>query len=918
MDQNLLETAVNMTLLFLKKQKECTMSTIDKSLSGVLSLLEIGSDEYDDYYGKARAQIEQLVNIKVSESGYVVAKNIKRWLNEARKQQIEWKSWKRYELWLQMMGYAPSSIANIDSDTDKILTLMGDPQAGENFVSRGLVIGDVQSGKTGTYTALISKAADAGYKIIIVIAGVLNTLRAQTQDRLERDFVGKTTCGAIIDEKGKTTYGIGELSGLNIEHNIVPLTNVASDKVNPTYVPNENDICLLVIKKNINVLTRVKNMLERIYNEDARSKLPVLLIDDEADNASVNTKILGVEPAAINAKIVSLIFSFSKISYVGFTATPYANIFINPDTTNDVSIQAQDLFPRDYIYCLGTPSNYVGARKLFENDDFESSSNIITIDSEDEFMECMRNESFRKCSLPDSLYTALLSFIIARIIRDLRKQDKQHCSMLIHIYHKRRAHTYITRGVSKLFEKIKASIRNNIALENPELHSYEVKRLKQTWDDIYASSRIPETWEQIVGKLRTDSEYLDKFIIFKVNSDRDKELDYRRFPDGLTAIVIGGNGIARGLTLEGLTTSYFLRRSTQYDSLMQMGRWFGYRPGYEDVCRLFIPQEYQNYFAEISRATEELKDTIRRMHALRMTPMEFGLRVRNDASGLLVTARNKMRSTTPYDETISFCNCIKETFKVSNEQEVLDQNIRVFKDFLAHLNKKYNLRQPTNQERQKCKYLWENVRASEVCDFLQSCKNMHCASDEASSYGLQGSIIEELSNISGATSTVDVAFVVSVQPSEDSVPYEIDGLGRVHLPTRNPGMNPHKISNHIVFNQQRVFDADDEMGNQTVAYLTEMKKNGAKLSKETIYRSAPGRRHLVLLSFVRIPETALYEKNSTKKLIRADKIPANMFTKIVPVYAISFPSVANETPQKRKWICNVIAARELYDADVDD
>ncbi len=921
MDDNKLQEIVSYTVMALRG-RECTMSLIDEKLSLMLKIAEVEKSDYDEYYTKARLKIEQMVNIKVSDSGYVVNHNVKRWLTDERKGQIKWSCWNRYKEWLNSSFYAKDSIDRIDTDTDKILTLMGDPKATESFKSRGLIIGDVQSGKTGTYTGLISKAADAGYKVIIVIAGVLNTLREQTQDRLERDFVGKTTCDSIIDETGSILYGVGSL--FSISENIVPLTSVKTDRVDPTYTPNKDDICLLVIKKNTNVLARVQKALTRIYSEEIRRNLPVLLIDDEADHASVNTKILGADPAKINSQIVGLIDTFPMISYVGCTATPYANIFINPDTNNDARIQAQDLFPRDYIYCLGTPSNYIGASKLFvtgndeqveDNPDSELSPNIVTIDSEKEFMDSLKDGSYRNHSLPSSLGTALQSFIIARIIRDLRHQEKEHCSMLIHIYHKKDTHAHITREVSKQFEHIKASIRNHIALRSPELYSKEIAALKQTWEDIYASSGIPETWEQIVHTLKADSSYLDKFLIFKVNSDRDKDLDYKRFPDGLTAIVIGGNGIARGLTLEGLTTSYFLRKSTQYDSLMQMGRWFGYRPGYEDICRIFLSQESQNYFAEISRATEELKHTIRRMHDLRMTPMEFGLRVRNDATGLIVTAKNKMRSTTPLEETISFSNCIKESFKVLNDRSTLEYNIDVFKRFINYISRKYPLNQPTNKEKQKTRFLWKNVEAKDVCRFLEDCKHMYCAADEASASSLRDAMIEELLT---SHQTVDVALISTTVHQDGSEPIEVPGIGMIHLLSRNPGMNPHRLSNHIVFDQHRVFSDADEMGVQQVSYLDSVKGSSSADYKASIYRSAPNRTPLLILSFVRVPEKTVYKNAKKKERLNASLIDSSVLTKIVPVYGISFPRIGNERPRRIKWVCNVIASQELLFEEEDD
>ena len=213
------------------------------------------------------------------------------------------------------------------------------------------------------------------------------------------------------------------------------------------------------------------------------------------------------------------------------------------------------------------------------------------------------------------------------------------------------------------------------------------------------------SWEEVSSKLVESSQRIQVKVI---NGAAKDALDYWDHPEGLSAIAIGGDKLSRGLTLEGLSVSYYLRASRMYDTLLQMGRWFGYRPGYVDLCRLYTTDELREFYSHITMATDELRQEFDLMADRGMTPSEFGLRVRNHPAGLVITAANKMRNGTRM--TVSYSADISETISFDPAPDVNRTNHERFGRFIASLGSTARLRTGNR--------IWRGVPGEDVADLL--------------------------------------------------------------------------------------------------------------------------------------------------------------------------------------------------------
>ncbi len=551
-----------------------------------------------------------------------------------------------YGGYLRGQGWKPTVVNTLlNADGSKILGLLQDPTSEGEWKRRGLVIGHVQSGKTANYMGVIARAADAGYKFIIVIAGIHNNLRKQTQQRVDEGFVGRSS-----DPENRVNIGVG----LDRSYpNPVTLTNINSDfnkqtaNVSGAQLNDFKNPVILVIKKNVKTLEALHTWLRELNakGRDRIADVPMLVIDDEADNASINTNKPDINPTATNAWIRKILRLFTKNCYVGYTATPFANIFIDPDAFDKDAYE--ELFPSDFIHSLDAPTTYFGPDKVFLNE--ESSSAILRqIADCEEYLPFSHKNGFPVAELPPSLYRALDQFIVARAIRNLRGQGRKHCSMLINVSRfvsvQKEVRSFIGLRLDRIREAVKA---NYMMPEAASVQNEHMARLRAAFDAEFAANEFGGrhfTWDEVKAALWG---VFDNLRTYVVNSKSDEVLDfgkYERDDIGLTAITIGGLSLSRGLTIEGLTVSYMYRNTKMYDTLMQMGRWFGYRPGYEDVCRVWLPNDSINWYRHIALASEELRQQITRMRQADMSPRDFGLYVKSHPDSLMVTAANKMRS----------------------------------------------------------------------------------------------------------------------------------------------------------------------------------------------------------------------------------------------------------------------------------
>ncbi|HLP68578.1 MAG TPA: Z1 domain-containing protein, partial [Rhizobium sp.] len=425
---------------------------------------------------------------------------------------------------------------------------------------------------------------------------------------------------------------------------------------------------ILVIKKNVTTLTELHKWLRELNaSGDGRiSDVPMLLIDDEADNASINTNKEDLDPTRTNAMIRRILGLFAKSCYVGYTATPFANIFINPDAYGtDVR---EELFPRDFIYCLDAPTTYFGAERVFLNE--ETSRSIVRpVDDCENLIPYTHKRDYPIVELPPSLYRAMDGFIIARAIRNLRGQANRHCSMMVNVSRfvpvQRAVREFLSLREKKIREAVRANYRMPESVSSANTH---IRRLKEAFDDEYADAGF--TWEQVKGALDGVFEHLHLYVI---NSKSDEVLDFSKYEKegvGLTAIAVGGLSLSRGLTIEGLTVSYMYRNTKMYDTLMQMGRWFGYRPGFEDLCRVHLSQDSINWYSHIALAADELTQQVKRMRRDGLSPRQFGLYVMAHPDSLLITAANKMRAGEKVTFRQNFSGRLLESYIVSTDGDV--------------------------------------------------------------------------------------------------------------------------------------------------------------------------------------------------------------------------------------------------------
>ena len=656
-------------------------------------------------------RFEERMDVKQPIGSWLTDTGHQPWLNAAR-ERIDPYYWGRYRQHLVQQGFPPSVITTLDDVTDRILGLLQNPRTHGSWDRRGMVVGHVQSGKTANYTGLICKAADAGYKLIVVIAGVHNNLRNQTQRRIDEGFVGRDSA-RLLSKQDDMFVGVG-----SFDHGRRPVTftNTSRDfnKAMATGVglplQNLTEPAVFVIKKNSSTL---RNLIEWLREHSATGvgsniDEPMLLIDDEADNASINIRQGSGEVSRINGQIRELLQIFSRSCYVGYTATPFANIFIDPDTVGEML--GEDLFPRSFIVSLDPPSNYFGASAVFlENWD----RHIRHIDDNDDYLPMRHPQHITISSLPASLEDALRTFVVARAIRLLRGHERQHSSMLVNASRFMNVQSQLRNEIHSRLDAVKGSCRIYGALPATDaLGDAEIQALHDVWTREFSGTEFD--WNQVQSRLHQAA---SPVTVVEVNSRSSGTLDYiGNQQDGLNVIAVGGFSLSRGLTLEGLMISYFLRNSMMYDTLMQMGRWFGYRPGYEDLCRIWMPEEAQGWYEHIAESIEELRDDLRSMEATNATPEEFGLRVRSHPDSLIVTARNKMGSGSPVVMDIGLAGKLVETHTLLRDEASLNANRNAVHNLAERLETALSSNQPTKQD--TFGWLFTGVPVQLVLDFL--------------------------------------------------------------------------------------------------------------------------------------------------------------------------------------------------------
>jgi hypothetical protein len=680
----------------------------------------------DDEAEKLARDLEERIGISMGLGAVVGELDFRPWLSDAKAGgKIDPYYWNRYRKLLQSKRLPNDVVTGIDTVTDRILDRMGNPHEEGEWDRKGMVVGHVQSGKTANYTGLVCKAADAGYRLIVVIAGIHNNLRNQTQARIDEGFVGRDT-GRLEQRETRErprTIGVGTFDDRRAP---VSLTTTLKDFNKATATTNTSQISsyavpvVLVIKKNSRTLANLIDWL-REHSAGRRSEMvdqPMLLIDDEADNASINIAYGRDEVSRINGQIRDLLGLFRRSCYVGYTATPFANIFIDPDSVDEVC--RQDLFPRHFIIGLDAPSNYFGPRKVFidgiPDEEDQRPTYLRYINDNADVLPVQHKINHALTELPASMIDALRTFLIARAIRNLRGQQSQHASMLVNASRFTGVQLLLRNRIHEQLRTIEDAVRVDGGLADAAERNPEIAALRRCFMDEYANAG--QNWSDVLLALLPVAA---SATVVAVNSQSPASLDYDvRSENGLTIIAVGGFSLSRGLTLEGLTVSYFLRNSVMYDTLMQMGRWFGYRPEYEDLCRIWMLQDAASWYAHISEATEELQHELKRMEQANATPEQFGLAVRSHPSALMVTARNKMGSGEKH-VLVGLSNNFVETAKLGAASRTLSINRGARDRFLAALRTAQ--RPPATARQVSGGLLVSDVPVKLIDDFLRDFEN---------------------------------------------------------------------------------------------------------------------------------------------------------------------------------------------------
>jgi hypothetical protein len=660
----------------------------------------------------------------------------KPWLPDKRSI-VNWKFWIRYERYLaREFGMPPPVVNSLHSLTDEILKRLEDPERPGPWDRRGMVVGSVQSGKTANYTGLICKAIDSGYKLIIVLSGIHSNLRSQTQLRIDEGVTGFDTRNSRKLSPNNVWIGVGRNPGER--YHINPLTSSAEDGDFSKKVANQlnvrlgSDPAVLVVKKNSSLLKNLQEWVVAVAGHQGGSDskpvisdVPLLLIDDEADNASINTKGKkdsdpDLDVTAINGRIRGILDSFEKSAYVGYTATPFANIFINPEVESPK--HGQDLFPRSFIINVEAPSNYVGPVRVFGLDgdpdrEIPAMDGLDVVREIDDYLAAFppkHRMDHVPSELPFSLTRAIRCFILVCAARRARGQTTKHNSMLVHVTRFQNVQNLTARLVGDELIGLQRRLRDGDGNRRPtlseELHKLWLQEFASVSGNFGDDAGSPLTWAQIEPELHSAAAKID---VIAVNASAQTALDYKAHEAmGRSVIAVGGDKLSRGLTLEGLSISYFLRTSRMYDTLLQMGRWFGYRPGYLDLCRLFTTSALEQWYRHIALAEMELRREFDYMVATGQTPERYGLRVRTHPAGMIVTALNKMSHSRTQE--LSWEGVLVQTQQFFKAPEIIAANLVATVKFVSQLGAPLSNRGKAAPGTK----LWMKVKADAVAELI--------------------------------------------------------------------------------------------------------------------------------------------------------------------------------------------------------
>ena len=795
------------------KREECKDNITNEKIDEIIRLtVSMFANTVSDKqmlvnYLKEQISIErQMPNARIMKSDEV--KDLHWWSNYAKENQLKY--WSRYRRYLKDdMGWDGASIEkSVDLPTDEIMNSIINPTKGVVDERRGMVVGYVQSGKTANYIGLINKAIDAGYKIIIVLAGMHNNLRSQTQSRIDEEVLGYETSNAALEKQKemaeKNIIGVGKYNCGGFIQTLTSRDEHGDYKKARSGIQLSPELPIVIVTK------KVKSILENIYDnyyhnpvievlEDGSRKMPakypLLIIDDEADQASINNNVPKsskeaeeTEPTSINRLIREILNLFDSKAYVGYTATPYANIFINNEEINPA--YGYDLFPKDFIVSLPKPRDYVGANEFFGSENVKAMPLFRNV-KDSHFIDV--KEGFVG-DIPEDLKEAIISFLISVAVRNCRGYLKKPNSMLIHGARINDLQTQIRYKVEDYYSNLRSEIINNdkeIWNKIDNIYDDYIKTTKEMLEEKSYSNYMQDI--KVISKNLVFEEIKrlcreDKIEIKTINGRSKEGLEYKEMAKvgkEYNVIAIGGDKLSRGLTLEGLLISYFIRESKTYDTLMQMGRWFGFRKGYIDLCRVYSTEFLKNAFHKIAFATDDLRNQIEYMCDIEEQPETFGLKVASDP---LLKISNKIHK--PVELYLDFSDTLIQSRSFDKSVDVYNQNFNAV-DKLLRASGKYKSISDYNREIGNGKsggnsLVWENVPGKMIQEFFAEYKTSKKA-QKIKGVNISKYIKEQL-KVGGLTE-----WTVCLRDVKSEEGYTIDDLA--NLPPIGGGMIRDKEEN---------------------------------------------------------------------------------------------------------------------------
>lgn len=710
------------------------------------------------------------------------------WIYNSQKLHEE-KRFKEYKKTLRTKGLG-NIVDQLDNDTYTILDKCHNPNSKKNWDRRGLVYGHVQSGKTANFIGLINRALDHGYRIVIVLTGMTEDLRRQTQERVD-DYIKKRLRGSSNKIEKPTNINDDFSSKFKNVHN-----------ENVTY----KDQSIWVVKKNKTVL---ENLIlwfhEQIKSqgEEVLKQVPVLIIDDEADNASIQSLSkkhfdeweVGLELQkkdkeeltdfehkqlelaqesvirAINRNIRVLLSLIGSKTLVAYTATPYSVVTQAYDDIQDrktitikgvdFKITAGDLFPEDFIIPIRPGKTYLGIERLFNVDEEKNIPVVSNLDENynedyENIFPTKRGSEYDFEKIPKSLQDAIIHFITSIIIKKHRGIF-EHNTMLVHTSHLTVKADYVATKIEAFISNLTTKVLNN---DGDHLNMFNIclnkikdrtknKLFKEYFD---LKSHFPEkiTNKDLFDTLKNPN---NNFNVVSYHSSKDETLSHKNHdliysdlkddegnPKFSNYIVVGGNRLSRGLTLVGLIVSYFVRSSTRQDSLYQMGRWFGYRKGYEDLIKIMMPNDHILWYNSIYNLEMDLRKDFEKnndpdhpilpRNAIIKLSHEINedkyldLTVRKKNKFPYVCDPNKLRKT--QKNTISH-NGPKATRLLQLDKEIASKNLKlVYKMFdnlyLKEKNNQFNMSSLEKEFQKNNNISFVNLHQSYILDFLNNYK----------------------------------------------------------------------------------------------------------------------------------------------------------------------------------------------------